>query len=236
MEVKVATHVGRVRENNEDAFWVAPSYLVVCDGMGGHSAGEVASELAIKVIREFPFTGVDPQSELKLAIDQAQEHILELATTDLAYAGMGTTITLAWITPLVGGDSELVLAHVGDSRAYAFIDGNLAQLTTDHSVVNELVRSGNITPQEAKEHTKRHMLTQALGSPKIELELIQKSLPSGALILLCTDGLTDVVEDERIAKILQGANSSENIAQDLVDLANELGGPDNITVIVAQLS
>lgn len=236
MEVKVATHVGLVRENNEDAFWVGPNCLVVCDGMGGHLAGEVASELAIKSIREFPFVGSDPKSELKHAIDQAQTRILDIASTDPAYTGMGTTITIAWVTPLKEGGAELTLGHVGDSRAYVYSKDTLTQLTSDHSIVGELVRSGSITLQEAKEHSKRHVLTQALGSQQIEIELIQKIVPSGSLILLCTDGLTDVMEDGEITRFLETASQSDNVAQDLVDGANNLGGPDNITVLVAQLS
>lgn len=235
MEVKVATDVGRVRENNEDSFWVGHQCLVVCDGMGGHLAGEVASELAVQTIKDYQFTGEDPQKEVGQAIEEAQKRILEAASDDPAYNGMGTTITLAWVSLLQGGGAELTVGHVGDSRGYVFSDGVLTQLTSDHSVVGELLRSGTITPQEAREHVKRHVLTQALGSKDIEIEILHKVLPSGSLILLCSDGLSDVVDDTQISSLLEQASSSENIAQDLVKLANDLGGPDNITVIVAQV-
>lgn len=235
MEVKVATHVGKVRENNEDAFWVGENYLVVCDGMGGHLAGEVASGLAIKTIQDFPFQGVDPKLELGQAINQAQENILQIAAAEPDYTGMGTTITLVWVTPLAEGGAKIAIGHVGDSRAYSFCNGVLTQLTLDHSVVGELIRAGSITIQEAKDHAKRHTITQALGSPEIEIELMEKTIPGGSFILLCTDGLTDVVEDHEISRILRDAGQSNNVAQELVDYANSLGGPDNITVIVAQL-
>lgn len=235
MEVKVATDVGRVRENNEDAFWVGQSCLVVCDGMGGHLAGEVASNLAIQTVKDYPFQGMDPKLEVQQAIERAQEHILEAASMEPTYTGMGTTITLAWITPCEDGGAELTIGHVGDSRGYVLVNGVLTQLTTDHSVVGELVRSGTITFQEAQEHAKRHVLTQALGSPEIQVEIIQAHLPSDSLVLLCTDGLTDVVDDAQIMTLLNRASQAENVAQDLVNFANELGGPDNITVIVAQV-
>lgn len=235
MEVKVATDVGRVRENNEDSFWVGHQCLVVCDGMGGHLAGEVASELAVQTVKNYPFKGTDPQVEVRLAIEGAQKRILEVAGTEPAYNGMGTTITLAWLSPVEHGGAILTMGHVGDSRGYVFIDGVLTQLTSDHSVVGELLRSGTITSQEAREHAKRHVLTQALGSREIEIEMLCHVLPSGSLILLCTDGLSDVVDDAQISSLLEQAASCDNIAQELVDLANDLGGPDNITVIVARI-
>lgn len=235
MDVMTATDVGQVRTNNEDAFGVGSHHLVVCDGMGGHSAGEVAARLAVEAVQEFRFEGQDPQGEVRSAIEHAQQRILGAAEENAAYYGMGTTITLAYLNSLDGGGAELTLGHVGDSRGYAYCDGVLKQLTNDHSVVGELLRSGTITAAEARNHDKRHVLTQALGSMQIEIELISKQLPAGSYVLLCTDGLTDVIADHEIERILNRASEYENPAQELVNLANASGGPDNVTVILAKL-
>ncbi len=236
MDVKTATDVGQVRENNEDALWVTASSLVVCDGMGGHVAGEVASELAVKAIGAFPFSGQDPRSEVLSAIHQAQEAILAAAETNQEYRGMGSTITLVWLSePSADGQVTLTLGHVGDSRCYILSQGVLQQLSGDHSVVGELLRSGTITSSEARTHPKRHVLTQVLGSPEIDVEIITRDLEPGSLVMLCTDGLTDLVEDALIEKTLQGDFHSRNLAQELVDLANESGGVDNVTVVVAKV-
>lgn len=234
VDVKRATNVGQVRENNEDSLWVSDHCLVVCDGMGGHLAGEVASKIAIETIAAFPFLGEKPADEIIIAIEQAQQKVLEVAQSSEEYQGMGTTITLAWLTPQSKGGARLTIGHVGDSRAYIFSQGQLLQLTSDHSIVGELLRSGTITPLEARTHAKRHILTQALGSKDIEIELIQKDLKPESYLLLCTDGLTDVVDDTQIKATLE-QSESPNPAQDLVDLANSLGGPDNITVILAKV-
>lgn len=236
MDVKRATDVGQVRENNEDALWVGPDFLVVCDGMGGHLAGEVAAAEAIATIKSFPFTGKEPEEEIRRAILQAQERVLEVAGESENFKGMGSTLTLAWFGPLLDdGSRKLIVGHVGDSRCYTYAGGELEQISTDHSVVGELLRSGTITPLEARIHPKRHVLTQVLGSPEVEPELVTKKIKPGTLVMLCTDGLTDVVEDTLILETLQTGQNSSNLAQDLVDLANELGGPDNITVIVAKI-
>jgi protein phosphatase len=148
---------------------------------------------------------------------------------------MGTTITLALLKPTSDGSVDLTIGHVGDSRAYIYSDGVLEQLTSDHSVVGELVRAGKLTASEARNHDRRHVLTQALGSSQIEVELISRQLPKGSIVLLCTDGLTDVVDDSKLAEILARAEELENPAQVLVNLANEAGGPDNVTVLLAIL-
>lgn len=233
MKVKFATDVGRVRKINEDSLWVGSQCLVICDGMGGHLAGEVASNLAIGAIKDFPFSGQDPASEIRKAIERAQKEILEASSRQEEYKGMGSTITLAWIEPLSSGEFELTLGHVGDSRAYLFHDGKLEQITNDHSMVAELLRLGTITKEEAKTHKKRHILTQALGSEDIEVELKKRILLPGSVLLLCSDGLTDVVTDDQIAQILKDAHGEESVAEKLVTLANDLGGPDNISVIIA---
>ncbi len=236
MDVKTATDVGRVRQNNEDALWVSSRCLVVCDGMGGHLAGEIAADVAVKAIQSFPFLGEDPEKEVREAIEDAQKKILEASHGNEDYQGMGSTITLAWISePDDEGCCKLTLGHVGDSRCYLFSHGILEQITQDHSVVGELLRSGTITTLEARKHPKKHMLTQALGSEQIEVELLQRDLQVGDLVLLCTDGLTDLVDDHQIHQVLQQDFDSSNLAQDLVSMANEMGGIDNITIIVAKV-
>jgi len=236
VDVKTATDVGQVRQNNEDALWVTSSCLVVCDGMGGHQAGEVAADIAIKAVQSFPFTGLNPQEEVLAAIRQAQASILQASAANEEYHGMGSTITLAWVSdPDQEGNSLLTIGHVGDSRCYIFSDGVLEQMTRDHSVVGELLRSGTITPEEARTHPKRHVLTQALGSGDIDVDLITKDLSPGTLVVLCTDGLTDLVEDSLIEETLKKDFDSANLAQELVDLANASGGVDNVTVIVARV-
>ncbi|HBN94960.1 MAG TPA: Stp1/IreP family PP2C-type Ser/Thr phosphatase [Firmicutes bacterium] len=236
VDVKTATDVGQVRQNNEDALWVTSRCLVVCDGMGGHLAGEVASEVAVNAIQSFPFTGVNPEEEVLAAIRQAQESILDASAKNQEYHGMGSTITLAWVSdPDREGNCTLTVGHVGDSRCYIFSDGALEQMTRDHSVVGELLRSGTITAAEARNHPKKHMLTQALGAEEIEIDLITKDLLPGTLVMLCTDGLTDLVDDALIEERLKQGFDSGNLAQELVDLANASGGVDNVTVIVAKV-
>lgn len=235
MEIKAATDMGRVRQNNEDYYWVGSQCLVVCDGMGGHLAGEVASQLAVQIIKDYPFKGKDSTTEVRLAIEEAQRQILKASEENKSFNGMGTTITLALSSPLPSGGIELTIGHVGDSRAYIFFDGILRQVTSDHSIVGELLRSGTITAAEARKHSKRHVLTQALGSKEVEIEILKENLSPGAFLLLCTDGLTDMVEDKQISQIFEKADSVTNVAQELVDLANRFGGPDNITVIVAKV-
>lgn len=236
MDVKTATDIGQVRENNEDALWVGDRLLVVCDGMGGHVAGEVASDLAIHAIRNFQFSYADPKQEVFAAIHKAQGMILAAAEENKDYHGMGSTITLALLSePNSEGQVILTVGHVGDSRCYVFSEETLEQVTSDHSVVGELVRSGTITTAEARTHPKKHVLTQVLGFPDIEVEIITKELAKDSLVLLCTDGLTDLVEDVLIAKTLQADFDSSNLARDLVDLANGSGGVDNITAVVAKV-
>ena len=236
MDVKTATDVGQVRQNNEDALWVNSKCLVVCDGMGGHLAGEVAADVAIKAIQSFPFRGQNPKEEVLAAIRQAQESILDASAKNQKYYGMGSTITLAWISdPNHEGNSTLTVGHVGDSRCYIFSNGTLEQVTHDHSVVSELLRSGTITAAEARTHPKKHVLTQALGAEEIEIDLITQDLVPGTLVMLCTDGLTDLVDDNLIEQRLQRGFDSGNLAQELVDLANASGGVDNVTVIVAKV-
>lgn len=234
MNVGVETSIGRVRETNEDSFWVGDGLLIVCDGMGGHQAGEVASKLAVDYIRGFKFLLSDPEEEIRQAILGAHKEIVDAAKTDPALHGMGTTITMALCIPQAEG-ADVIFGHVGDSRAYGYSQGELFRITNDHSLVGELARQGTLSPEEAEQHPQRHVLSQALGLGVVEVEVQRRFFSPGSRILLCTDGLTDVLSDEQIKEHLEGAHPQE-VAHRLVQLANTLSGRDNITVIVAQVS
>ena len=224
-----ATHVGKVRNNNEDALIVIePETFVVADGMGGASAGEVASQMLVDSVKQFLTKNPPPWNEklLSQAILLANDKILNRARLNLELRGMGTTAT---ILSLDGGTAYF--AHVGDSRLYLLRDNNLAQITEDHSYVETLVRQGEITPEEARFHPMKNVLTQAVGAiAEIEIDSSNFPVQSGDIFLLCTDGLTNMVEDELIAEILLGAS---NPADALIDAALSNGGKDNVSVIVA---
>ncbi len=233
MNVGAETSIGRVRDTNEDAFWADKGLLVVCDGMGGHQAGEVASAMAVNSIRSYPFQFQDSAAEVREAILKAHAEIAKAAAQDPAMHGMGTTVTMALCIDAPDG-AEVVVGHVGDSRCYAYVNGELCRITNDHSVVGELTRQGTISPEEAVLHPQRHVLSQALGIGEVEVEVHRVFLPSGARILLCSDGLTDVLSDAEIKQQIAKAVPQE-AAKNLVALANAHGGRDNITVIVAQV-
>ena len=232
MRVGAATSIGRVRDHNEDAFWISENDFAVCDGMGGHQAGEVASSLAIDVFKNYCFTNQRPLEAVVDAILSAHRVVqAEAAAPD--YSGMGTTATLAYIVKY-NQCYELFIGHVGDSRAYLLHNDTLEQITSDHSLVGELIRNGSLSKSDAVNHPHRHVVTQALGIGEIKIETHSKQLVSNDQILLCTDGLTDVVEESMIQDTLRN-HAPEAAAQKLVEMANEMGGPDNITVIVVKI-
>lgn len=224
-----ATHVGKVRYNNEDSLTVIePETFVVADGMGGAHAGEVASQMLVEIVK-IVLENVSTARDEKLlarAILVANEKILETAAAHEEYHGMGTTAT---ILSLDGSTAHF--AHVGDSRIYLLRGGEFKQITEDHSYVENLVRRGELTPEQARVHPMKNVLLQAVGAVK-ELSVDAASFPveSGDKFLLCTDGLTNMVDDAQIAEILQTA---ENPADALIDAALNAGGKDNVTVIVA---
>lgn len=233
MNVGAETSVGRVRRTNEDAFWTGDRVLIVCDGMGGHRAGEVASAMAVEAIRSFPFRFQDPEAEVREAILQAHARIAQASAANAEMAGMGTTVTMAVCLETDSG-ADVTVGHVGDSRAYYYADGQLYRITNDHSVVGELTRQGTLSPEEAVLHPQRHVLCQALGISEVEVELHRLMLPFGSLIVICTDGLTDVLADDQIKEHV-ACFPPQEAARRLVELANSLGGRDNVTVIVAQV-
>jgi protein phosphatase len=246
---QAVTDVGRKRKGNEDSLFVNPEQklFVVADGMGGHAAGEVASRVAVESINEFvcltsgdeeitwPF-GLDQNmsydgNRLKTAIRYANRKVLEAMKERSEYEGMATTVAAV----LVDGE-DANLAHVGDSRVYLFRDAELEQLTSDHSWVNEQLQSGVISADQARGHPLRNVVTRALGGkPDLQVDMQLHKLRAGDLLLLCSDGLTTMVPDADIARLLDEAGADvPKAAQGLVTEANARGGEDNITVVVVQ--
>lgn len=230
--------VGRTRSGNEDSYFCGRTVFAVADGLGGHQGGEVASAAAVEPLaaldgREFA-DPAEAAEALAEAVRQANSAILDRATGDPDLWGMGTTLTAA----AVAGDHHLQLAHVGDSRAYRFRDGSLEQLTTDHTVVGELVRRGRLTPEQAAIHPERSILTRAVGlDPRIPVDTPDPlELTPGDQVLLCSDGLTEVVPDVKIAQLLAAEPDGDATCRSLIDAANSAGGPDNITVVLIRVT
>ncbi|HZD67445.1 MAG TPA: Stp1/IreP family PP2C-type Ser/Thr phosphatase [Actinomycetes bacterium] len=228
-----ATDAGQVRRGNEDSYFRGATVVAVADGLGGHQAGEVASATAIE-----PVAGLDKRTfttpeqardALVGAIKEGNNAVIAKAMADSDYWGMGTTMTAA----AVAGDRWLQLAHVGDSRAYLLRAGRLRQLTDDHTIVAELVRQGRLTAEEAAHHPERSILTRAVGlDPALKVDTPPPlELEPGDQLLLCSDGLTEPVAEERIVEILRG-DDGRAVCHALVDAANAAGGPDNVTVVL----
>ncbi|HEU4900127.1 MAG TPA: Stp1/IreP family PP2C-type Ser/Thr phosphatase [Actinomycetota bacterium] len=228
-----ATDVGRMRKNNEDSYLSSKPVAAVADGMGGHSAGEVASAIAIEELAALRDRGpwdseTAATDDLKQAILRANRRIREMAASDRKLNGMGTTL----VALLEDGDMVHV-ANVGDSRGYLLRQGELSQVTVDHSLVQELVDDGRLSPEDAERHPQRSVITRALGiDPEVEFDLFTYKLQAGDRLLLCSDGLSDVVEPAQIRRVLLRVRNAHRAARELVTMANEQGGPDNITVIV----
>ncbi len=225
-----ATDPGRRRRRNEDAYVVQPPLFAVADGMGGAQAGEIASRIAASVLRD---SGAEAGEDAVVAlIQEANRRVYEAAASDEARAGMGTTMTAA----LVEGDTVRI-GHVGDSRAYRVRDGALEQLTDDHSLVAELVRSGRLSREEADVHPQRSVITRVLGTdPEVDVDTFEVEARPGDVFMICSDGLTSMVDDASILDVVERNRSSlDRAARALVDAANKGGGEDNITVIVFEL-
>jgi PPM family protein phosphatase len=228
-----ATDVGRMRTNNEDSYLSERPVAAVADGMGGHNAGEVASAIAIEELTALRGKGPWPNDkaatdDLKRAIVRANRRIREMAAGDRELNGMGTTL----VAVLEDGDS-IHLANVGDSRAYLLRQGELTQVTVDHTLVQELVDDGRLSPKDAERHPQRSMITRALGvDHQVEIDLFTYKLLPGDRLVLCSDGLSDVLNPPQIRNALLRVRHPQKAAERLVGLAVEGGGPDNITVIV----
>ncbi|GAC1528594.1 MAG: hypothetical protein NVS2B6_16590 [Thermoleophilaceae bacterium] len=224
------TDVGRQRQSNEDSYLERSPLFVVADGMGGARAGEVASRLAIEAFDGDLSTGSAEERLADLA-RAANRRIYDLAQEDSAHAGMGTTVTAALVT-----GPEVAVAHVGDSRLYRLRDGQIERLTDDHSLVEEFVRSGKLTPEEAERHLQRSIITRALGpEPDVEVDTLTHAGRDGDIYLICSDGLTGMVSEAAIAEIVSHSDSLEAAAEELISGANAAGGKDNITVLLFRL-
>ena len=232
----VISDTGRRRRHNEDQYVCMPPLFAVADGMGGAQAGEVASGLAAAVLNEAaPGGGSDERGEGRVAwlIQEANRRVFQRSSEDDSTSGMGTTMTVA----LVDGDT-IAFGHVGDSRAYRLRGGELEQLTDDHSLVGELVRSGRLSPEEAETHPQRSVITRALGTElEVDVDTFTVEAEPDDLYLICSDGLTDMVFARELQALLaQHTGDLDATARALVDAANEGGGEDNITVVLFQFA
>jgi serine/threonine protein phosphatase PrpC len=227
-----STDAGRKRRRNEDSFVIDPPLFAVADGMGGAQAGEVASRLAAAAFREFhDADDLAPEERVATIIQEANRRIYERAKSDAQASGMGTTITAALV-----GEEGVAVGHVGDSRAYRLRNGHLEQLTEDHSLVADLVRSGRLSPDEADAHPQRSVITRALGTdPEVDVDSFTADAEAGDVFLLCSDGLTTMVDENQIAETIARASSLEQATKTLVKAANRAGGEDNITVVLFRL-
>lgn len=245
MLLSAASDVGRWRQRNEDAFWAAALgdaawALAVADGMGGYQAGDVASRLAIETLESAlpPCLAGDerPDACLRAAIGRANERILDLSHGRGDLTGMGTTLTVALIMR-----RHLWVGHIGDSRAYLIRDGTIRQLTEDHSIVGELIKSGSLDEAGAMTHPQRHLVTRGLGLPgPLHVDVVGEALLPADVVVVASDGLTSLVSSAEVMEIVRGAEAGGDeafagLARALVDLANERGGYDNITVVLARV-
>jgi protein phosphatase len=233
-----STDTGQVRANNQDAILVAEPVFAVADGMGGHAAGEIASQVAIESLQDDDASNL---AALEAAVRRANRAVWERASDDPELRGMGTTLCVVALAP-AGPDAEgtsderILVANVGDSRVYQFHDGDITQITDDHSLVEDLVREGRLSHEEARSHPQRNILTRVLGNePDVEVDAWEIVPQRGDRYLLCSDGLFNEVEDERIASVLRRLTDPEDAAHELVALANQHGGRDNVSVVVVDV-
>ncbi|MEX2620201.1 MAG: Stp1/IreP family PP2C-type Ser/Thr phosphatase [Egibacteraceae bacterium] len=229
--------VGQVRQGNEDNLFAGDSVFAVADGMGGHVAGEIASETALEPIRELDEIAFRSEKAARQAladaITSANKAVVEKAEADPAFRGMGTTLTVALLR-----EAKLHVAHVGDSRAYLLRDsGGLTQLTTDHTLVEQLIREGRLSRADAGTHPQRSVITRAIGiETTVEIDALPPlALQAGDQVLLCSDGLTGPVPDDQITELLTTIPDGDAACQALIDAANAAGGPDNITLVILRV-
>ena len=226
------SRTGHVRRNNEDSYLMRGDLFMIADGMGGAAAGEVASAMCAEAFAEIDLVRMHGDDALRQAVKTANGRIHERAVSDPSAAGMGTTVTAA----LVGSDGRIAFANVGDSRAYLLREGELRRLTEDHSVVAELVASGQISEQEAAGHPQKNVVTRVLGAEaSVMVDTFWLDGQDGDVVLLCSDGLTDMVPEDRLASILGSGGSSDQIARDLVAAALASGGEDNVTTVLFRI-
>ena len=227
-----ASDTGRTRRRNEDSYVVAPPLFCVADGMGGAQAGEVASRLAAAAVEEADPGGPSGPERVTALIQEANRRVYERASVDPTVSGMGTTMTVALVE-----DDGVTIGHVGDSRAYLVRDGKLRQITEDHSLVNELVKSGKLSREEAEQHPQRSVITRALGTdPDVDVDAFTIDARPGDLFLLCSDGLTSMVDNGDILALLEQNRGDMKLAtKALLAAANRNGGEDNITAVAFEV-
>ena len=241
MKIANKSDVGRLRTVNEDRAIVQAdvnglTLAIVADGMGGHQAGDIASQISIEVIQEklqsiHPGMSIEEfKISIKEAIYEANQKVYEAAAQNKAYMGMGTTVVVAIVS-----EEVIVIGHIGDSRAYKLSEDTIEQLTEDHSLVAELVKSGQISPEEANDHPRRNVLTRALGTEQfVNVDTRHVYWKENEILLLCSDGLSSMVSREQMLEILRSDNELEWKVNRLVDCALEAGGDDNITVVLLE--
>jgi PPM family protein phosphatase len=241
VQVVGLTNRGLERARNEDSVFVKTEnglgLLVVADGMGGHRAGNIASSLAVSAAEKFwanfdctVFPNAEEAHEMiRTVIREANEEIIVEAGSSSARHGMGTTLTIGLLC-----GSRVTIGHIGDSRAYLLNDSQIKLLTRDHSLLEQLIDTGQVRPEEARNHPQRHVLTRALGiTSDLQIDIIEREIEPGSILLFCTDGLTNLISDEEILAAYSGQRDPQLLAESLIDLANSRGGPDNITVAIA---
>ena len=245
ISVSGRTDIGRMRELNEDNFTICGfedniplGFCILSDGMGGHNAGEVASREIVNHISRDLNSLIDEKDEEKIvfnltsSIDFANNLVYNMSTLNPQHRGMGATCVIAYVR-----DDKVWFANVGDSRAYLIADDTIEKITSDHSVVEELVKKGTITPQEARFHPDKNIITRAVGTDKyVASDIYQLDVEKNDTILLCSDGLYEMIDDEEILEIISSEDNLDNITQRLIDSANEKGGRDNITVVLLRFA
>lgn len=243
MQVGARSHIGLVRGSNQDSFirevrdgnLKQPAILAVADGMGGHRAGEIASSMAIAAVKQALAAQIPPEDDeeavrrfIVQTFQEANRRILLRSKQEASCRGMGTTLTMA-----IAYESTVYLGHVGDSRGYLFTPQGGRQITEDHSLVAELVRQGKLTEEEARVHPQKNVITRALGTdPEVQVDLVREEFPPHSSLLLCTDGLSNLVTMDEMADILLAETEADKAAQRMIDLANQRGGFDNATVVL----
>ncbi len=249
LEVSGQTHVGMKRNHNEDNLLMLPEerVFVVADGMGGHSSGEIASKIAVDEVGEFfRMTSQDQditwpykmdkqrnydENRLAVAVKLANQRIFEKASANSKFKGMGTTI----VTVYFAKDNEVVIGHVGDSRVYFFRDGQLRQLTEDHSLLNDYLKAKKLTPEEIENFPHKNVIVRALGmKDNVVVDVNRVEPKPGDVFLLCSDGLSGMVTDEQIQNVLQNTKDLDKACAQLIDSANANGGNDNVTAVLAR--
>lgn len=240
MKIKVHSNVGRKRSSNQDYadYFVnnqQQALFILCDGVGGHQAGDIASQMTTEFLGErfkaaiLPTDQVALQQWLKEQIEAVNRHIYQFSKTEARFEGMGTTLVAAIVI-----EQMVMIAHVGDSRAYIYYQGDLKQVTEDHSLVNVLIKTGEISKEEGQVHPQRNVVTQSIGGTlEIEVEFATFSTDEIDILMLCSDGLTNMVDDATLLALYEEHQQKDEFAQILIDAANTAGGTDNITVILA---